>query len=68
MTKKQIENYNRMREALLEISKYQSTGKLRKDSEKDWGLEYEEALEMAYENIQETAKFSVKGIKKIINK
>lgn len=65
MTDKQKQNYNKMRDALIEITKYQTPEKLRRDSEKDWGVEYEEALEMAYENIQETAKFSVKGVKKI---
>mgnify|MGYP000139215778 FL=1 len=32
---------------------------------KDWGLSYDEALEMAYENIQEIAKRAVKGVKDI---
>ena len=65
MTDKQIQDYNRMRDTLVEISKYQTPDKLRKDSQKDWGLEYEEALEMAYENIQETARMSVIGVRKI---
>lgn len=65
MTKKQIENYNLMREALLEIKAYDSTEKLRKDSERDWGLEFEEVLEMAYDNIQATAAFAVKGVRAI---
>jgi len=65
MTKKQIENYNKMRRALIEITKYQTPDKLRKDSEKDWGLEFEEAIEMSYENIQQTAKLAVKGVREL---
>ncbi len=63
MTKKQIDNYNKMRNALIEITKYQTPYKLRKDSEKDWGVDFEEAIEMAYENIQVTAKDAVKGVR-----
>jgi len=63
MTKKQLQDFNKMRNALIEITKYQTPGKLRRDSEKDWGVEYEEALEMAYENIQSTAKYAVKGVR-----
>jgi soluble cytochrome b562 len=63
MTKKQMQDFNKMRNALIEITKYQTPDKLRRDSEKDWGVEFEEALEMAYENIQTTAKYAVKGVR-----
>jgi len=51
---------------------YQTTKQLRKNSEKDWECDYESALEMSYENIQEAAKqavmgFNIKGIKCIMN-
>lgn len=65
MTKNQIENYNKMRNALIEIKNYQSPEELRNNSEKDWGLEFEEAIEMAYENIQITAKNAVKGVRSL---
>lgn len=66
MTKKQIEDYNRMYGALLTIAKdYMSVGKLRKEGEKIYGIDYEEVLEMAYENIQELAKAAVKNVKQI---
>jgi hypothetical protein len=42
-----------------------SPEKLRKNSEKQYGLDYEEALEMSYDNIQNRAKFALKGIKPI---
>lgn len=44
MTKEQ-----RYFDALQEIATYQSVESLRKHSEDDWGLSYQEALEMAYE-------------------
>lgn len=67
MDNKQIEDYNKMRNALIEITRYQTPDKLRENSIKDWGLEFEEAIEMAYENIQTTAKDAVKGVKLINN-
>ncbi len=65
MNKKQIETFNKMRSALIEITKYQTPDKLRKDSENDWGLDFEEAIEMSYENIQETAKIAVESVRVI---
>lgn len=66
MTPKQKEHFNRMLNTLKTIKEYQSAEKLRKDSEKDWGLDYTEALEMSYENIQTEAKFCIKSIKPIL--
>ncbi|WP_333862586.1 hypothetical protein [Sphingobacterium sp.] len=63
ITEKQKAQFNLMLEALKAIKAYQSPSKLRKDSEKDCGLEYEEALEMSYENIQATATLACKNIK-----
>lgn len=64
MTAKQKENYNRMLYALREIAAYQSSERLQNNSWDDWGLEDgSEALEMAYDNIQETAKRACKGIR-----
>ena len=66
MTKKQIEQFNRMRQALIKISKgYSSPAALRRDSDKEYGLDFEEALEMAYENIQSEAATAVRGIKEV---
>jgi hypothetical protein len=48
-------------DALKRITKYQSVEKLRRDSEKDWGLSFEEALEYAYENVIAEAHREVKG-------
>jgi hypothetical protein len=37
---------------------------LRRNSQKQLGLSFAEALEMAYENIQEEARTAVKGVKR----
>jgi hypothetical protein len=53
----QLSNENdALRVSLKRISSYQSVDKMRRDSEKDWGLPFEEALEMAYENVITEAK------------
>lgn len=49
--------------ALKQISQeYQTPEQLRRNSSKQYGLDYEEALEMAYENIQQLAKDATRGI------
>ena len=49
--------------ALKRITKYQSPDQLRRNSRKDWGCEYEEAIEYSYENIQQEAKDAIKGVR-----
>lgn len=66
MTKTQEQQFNRMRNALLRISKdYMTPDQIRRDSEKRWGLDYEESLEMSYENIQNEARMAVKGVRSL---
>lgn len=52
ITQKQAQQFNLMLNALTRIKKYQRPDQLRKSSEKSYGLEFEEALEYAYENMQ----------------
>ena len=42
---------------------YRTPKHLRRTCERDFGLEYVEALEMAYENIQEDAAKALKGVR-----
>lgn len=65
MNTKEKNNYNKMLEALQLISKSDKINLLQKNSEKNYWLSYEEALEMSYENLQEIAKFNIKWIRKI---
>jgi hypothetical protein len=57
----------RFYDALQTIALFQSPSRLRrcseerKCSEKEWGLSYPEALEIAYENIIDTAQRAVRG-------
>jgi len=51
---------------LNRISKeYQTPYKLRRNSQKEWGLNFEDAIEMSYENIQNDARMACKGVKEI---
>jgi hypothetical protein len=63
MSEKQRIKYNAMRAALIEIaSKYQTPDKLRKSKDAEF-LGFDELITMSYENIQETARRAVKGVK-----
>lgn len=65
MTEQQKSDFNRMWTALQRIIEYQDPETLRENSQKDWGLDFEEAIEMAYENIQEEARQGVQGINRV---
>lgn len=66
MTPKQREQFNKMRDTLKRIaSGYQTPAQIRRDSEKDYGLPFDEAIEYAYENIQAEARAASKGVQAI---
>lgn len=48
--------------ALREITSYMTPRQIRKDCDRGCGLDYEEYLEMAYENVLNTAKRATKGV------
>jgi hypothetical protein len=50
--------------ALKRISSYMPADKLRRQAEKLYGLEGDEAIEMAYENVIAEAKQALKGYRK----
>lgn len=60
-SKNEKANELRYFDALKRITCYQSPERLRKESEHDWGLPYEEALEYAYENVLNEARVAIKG-------
>jgi len=67
MTPKQKIQFNQMRAALKRIAKeYQTPAQLRKNSMKGFDLEADEAVDMAYENIQIEATNAVAGVKAIL--
>lgn len=51
-------------DTLKRIASYDSPERLRKRSERDYGLPFEEALEMAYDNIREEARLAIRGKRK----
>lgn len=64
MTPKQKEQFNKMRSTLKRISTgYQTPAQLYRSAERDLGLRPEEAIEYAYENIQQEAKIAVAGVR-----
>lgn len=66
ITLNQVNQFNRMREVLKQIANgYMTPEKLRKDSEKEYGIDFYEALEMSYDNIQNDAQYAVRGVKSI---
>ncbi len=66
MTATQQKQFNMMRETLRRISKeYQTPERLARICQKEYGLDVSEALEMAYENIQQEAAQAIKGVKTI---
>jgi hypothetical protein len=65
MSDKQKLQFNQMLAMLQRLSKgYQTPAQLRK-SAKGMGLDYDEMLEMAYENIQSDAASTIKGVRAI---
>lgn len=59
MTDSKSTNEQRYFDALKRITLYQSLNRLNCRCWKDWGLSYLEALEMAYENMQQDAKRAI---------
>ena len=55
-------------DALRRIASYDSAAKLHRESQKQWGVSYTEALEMAYDNVIAEAKYAVKGKKRPVVK
>lgn len=53
----------KMYNALKRITRYQSPDRLRRRSLPDFGLDYPEALEYAYENVIGEAKAGIKGVR-----
>jgi regulator of RNase E activity RraB len=54
----------KMYNVLMKIAKwYQTPDQLRKNCKKEYGLGFEESLEMAYENLQAEAKAAIKGVR-----
>jgi hypothetical protein len=53
----------KMYAALKRITKYQTVPQLQRTAGKDYGLEFNEALEYAYENVIQEAKNGIKGVR-----
>ena len=56
-----IENEQRYFDALKRITLYYSVDQLRQCCQREYGLEFEEGLEMAYENVIQEAHNALRG-------
>lgn len=56
-----MSNEQRYYDALKRITAYMSPTKLQRTSEKKYGLPFDEALEMAYENVLAEAALAIRG-------
>lgn len=66
MTPKQVEQFNRMHDALTTIAKkYQTAGQLRRSANAYCGLSFEEVMIGAYENIKSDAAYAVRSVRRI---
>lgn len=64
INEKKRDQFNRMYEALANIAhNYYPVVSLRMISEEKYGLDPEEAIEMAYENMRTDASRALKGVK-----
>lgn len=62
--KPSLEREQRLYDALKKITRYDSPDTLRRRSEKDYGLEGDEAIEYAYENVLQEAANAIKGMRR----
>jgi hypothetical protein len=64
MTPTERKHFEQMYVALTRITHYQSVERMRRSSGRDWGLEFTETLEYAYENVLGEAKMGLKGVRR----
>jgi hypothetical protein len=69
ITQRQKTQFNRMLSVLKQIATgYMTPAQLRKSSRGDYGLDFDEAIEMSYDNIQNDAKYAIKGVRSLIDR
>jgi hypothetical protein len=59
-----VDYEERFEMALRRILRYMTPTQLRRHAERHYGLHYEEALEMAYENVQGEARSALSGYRR----
>ncbi len=58
------EKEQKLYDALKRITMYESPEKLKRNAEKDYGLEGHEVIEMDYDNVLNEAKRAIKGMRR----
>jgi hypothetical protein len=62
--KPSLEREQRLYDALKRITAYHSPDELRRVSQRKYGLDGDDAIEMAYENVLEEARHAIKGMRR----
>ena len=66
MTRKEARQFNQMHTALKRIIAYQAPDRLARTALKNYGLNPDEAVQYAYENIQSEARAGLKGVRAVL--
>jgi hypothetical protein len=62
--KPSLEREQRLFDALKRITRYMKPDELARRCDKLYGLPYDDALEMSYENVMEEARQAIKGLRR----
>jgi hypothetical protein len=62
--KPSLQREQRLYDALKRITRYQSPDHLRRTAERKYGLDGDEAIEMAYENVLNEARSAISGLRR----
>jgi hypothetical protein len=62
--KPSLERERKLFDALKRITQYDEPDKLKRRAQRDYGLESDEAVEMAYENVLQEAKAGIRGMRR----
>lgn len=62
--KPSLQREQRLYDALKRITRYLGPDKLRRVSERKYGLDGDEAIEMAYENVLNEARSAISGLRR----
>lgn len=64
MTIKETDKIRRLYDALKAVAQCDTPDQLKRDSQNEYGVEYDEALEMAYENVRQIARNAVRRMRR----
>lgn len=66
MTKKEARQFNQMHQALTRICAYETPSAIARTAMKNYGLNPDEAVAYAYENVRSEARAGIKGVRAVL--